>query len=73
MSWYLNSYAMLCSLQVFSRAPVGTRLRLLCGTAQSLVNNIAVVADALTERAPFAKEHVIGSLFFFCGNSSFNL
>ncbi len=57
------------SLQVFSRAPPGSIVRLLVGTAQSLVNNISVVSNSLDERAPFAREHVLGSLFFFCGGT----
>ena len=57
------------SLQVFSSAPPDAVVRLLVGTAQALVNNISVVSDSLDERAPFAREHVLGSLFFFCGGT----
>ena len=48
------------SLQVFSSAPPNSVVRLLVGTAQSLVNNISVVSDSLDERALFAREHVLG-------------
>jgi len=57
------------SLQLFANAPRGTELRLHAGTAHGLVANLAVVGDALDERAPFSRDAVIGSLLFFCGGT----
>jgi hypothetical protein len=57
------------SLSLYAEAPVGSRLRLLCGTPASLVRKIAVTRDALDDRAPFSRESILGALFFFCGGT----
>ena len=57
------------TLQVFAKAGVGTKVTLLTGTAKSLVHNLSIVGDSLDERAPFSRDAVIGSLFFFCGGT----
>jgi hypothetical protein len=57
------------ALRLYARAPVGSVLRLMAGTADSLVSRISVTADALDERAPFSRASVLGALFFFCGGT----
>eukprot|EP01051_Picozoa_sp_SAG22_P009341 SAG22_NODE_771_length_7318_cov_6.057487_7_plen_407_part_00 len=57
------------SLSLYAEAPVGTLLRLLCGTPAGLVKKIAVTGTALDDRAPFSRASVLGGFFFFCGGT----